>query len=181
MPILFLPGGLVFRCGNPQFWVFTDKRCNNFNDCGDCSDEIGPCELYYSNFRLKTHGLWKLVSTCFYLFQCFKKGVERRNPYRSYAGCAPCGVYWWPCIPVDFQYCPCIPRCLCRDGRQHCYDWSDEYTCPKSLTCWTKRKMENCTEAGATYTHTNNALIPVTQRDLHGGMGQNTSNSVKTL
>ncbi|XP_035655215.1 low-density lipoprotein receptor class A domain-containing protein 1-like isoform X3 [Oncorhynchus keta] len=89
-----LPGGLVFRCGNPQFWVFTDKKCNNFNDCGDCSDEIGP-----------------------------------------YAGCAPCGVYWWPCIPVDFQYCSSIPRCLCRDGRQHCYDWSDEYTCPKSLTC----------------------------------------------
>ncbi|XP_070295198.1 low-density lipoprotein receptor class A domain-containing protein 1 isoform X1 [Salvelinus sp. IW2-2015] len=89
-----LPDGLVFRCGNPQFWVFTDKKCNNFNDCGDCSDEIGP-----------------------------------------YAGCAPCGVYWWPCIPVDFQYCSCIPRCLCRDGRQHCYDWSDEYTCPKSLTC----------------------------------------------
>uniref|UniRef100_A0AAZ3SLW5 LDLRAD1-like C-terminal domain-containing protein n=1 Tax=Oncorhynchus tshawytscha TaxID=74940 RepID=A0AAZ3SLW5_ONCTS len=73
-----LPGGL---------------KCNNFNDCGDCSDEIGPCELCWL---------------------------------------CPCGVYWWPCIPVDFQYCSCIPRCLCRDGRQHCYDWSDEYTCPKS-------------------------------------------------
>ncbi|XP_041696976.1 low-density lipoprotein receptor class A domain-containing protein 1-like [Coregonus clupeaformis] len=87
-----LPGGLVFRCGNPQFWVFTDKKCNNFNDCGDCSDEIGP-----------------------------------------YAGCAPCGVDWWSCIPVDFQYCSCIPRGLCRDGRQHCYDWSDEYTCPQKF------------------------------------------------
>ncbi|KAL2097507.1 hypothetical protein ACEWY4_006714 [Coilia grayii] len=83
-----LPSNLVFWCGNSQFWIFVDKKCNRMNDCGDCSDEIG-----------------------------------------IYADCPPCGSQWWPCTPVEFQYCLCIPRSLCKDGRQHCYDWSDEYVC----------------------------------------------------
>ncbi|XP_078144008.1 low-density lipoprotein receptor class A domain-containing protein 1-like [Centroberyx gerrardi] len=86
-----LPGYLVFECGNPQNWIFIDKKCDHINDCGDCSDEIG-----------------------------------------SYAGCrSSCSMGWWPCAPVDFQFCDCVPRSLCQDGRQHCHDWSDEYTCPK--------------------------------------------------
>ncbi|XP_071387486.1 low-density lipoprotein receptor class A domain-containing protein 1-like [Centroberyx affinis] len=86
-----LPGYLVFECGNPQNWIFIDKKCDHINDCGDCSDEIG-----------------------------------------IYAGCPPsCSMGWWPCAPVDFQFCDCVPRSLCQDGRQHCHDWSDEYTCPK--------------------------------------------------
>ncbi|XP_062336734.1 low-density lipoprotein receptor class A domain-containing protein 1-like [Osmerus eperlanus] len=86
-----LPAGLVFRCGNPQFWIFIDKKCNHINDCGDCSDEIGV-----------------------------------------YAGCPPtCRVGWWFCTPVEFQYCNCIPRSLCQNGQQNCFDWSDEYICPK--------------------------------------------------
>ncbi|XP_051553066.1 low-density lipoprotein receptor class A domain-containing protein 1-like isoform X3 [Myxocyprinus asiaticus] len=45
--------------------------------------------------------------------------------------CPSCGAEWWACIPVLFQYCECIPQSLCRDGRQHCFDWSDEYICIK--------------------------------------------------
>ncbi|NXH09651.1 LRAD1 protein, partial [Bucco capensis] len=36
-----LPGYLIFRCGNPMYWVYADQRCDRMNDCGDCSDEIG--------------------------------------------------------------------------------------------------------------------------------------------
>ncbi|XP_064415788.1 low-density lipoprotein receptor class A domain-containing protein 1 [Latimeria chalumnae] len=85
-----LPGYLIFRCGDPQYWIYIDKKCNYYNDCGDCSDES------------------EIV-----------------------AGCPPCGPGWWSCIPVFFQYCNCIPRYLCRDGIQHCTDWSDEYRCTK--------------------------------------------------
>lgn len=49
----------------------------------------------------------------------------------SDAACPPCGPQWWECTPVEFQYCLCIPRSLCKDGRQHCYDWSDEYVCTR--------------------------------------------------
>ncbi|XP_030630572.1 low-density lipoprotein receptor class A domain-containing protein 1-like [Chanos chanos] len=83
-----LPSSLIFRCGNPKFWIFIDQKCNYLNDCGDCSDEIG-------------------IS----------------------ASCPPCGPEWWTCTPVEFMYCNCVPRQLCRDGRQQCYDWSDEYIC----------------------------------------------------
>ncbi|XP_051553065.1 low-density lipoprotein receptor class A domain-containing protein 1-like isoform X2 [Myxocyprinus asiaticus] len=48
-----------------------------------------------------------------------------------YTSCPSCGAEWWACIPVLFQYCECIPQSLCRDGRQHCFDWSDEYICIK--------------------------------------------------
>ncbi|XP_072547791.1 low-density lipoprotein receptor class A domain-containing protein 1-like [Salminus brasiliensis] len=51
-----------------------------------------------------------------------------------YASCPPCSGEWWSCTPVDFQYCDCIPRHFCRDGRQHCFDWSDEYICPKTYS-----------------------------------------------
>uniref|UniRef100_UPI00398E5BED low-density lipoprotein receptor class A domain-containing protein 1-like n=1 Tax=Pristiophorus japonicus TaxID=55135 RepID=UPI00398E5BED len=37
-----LPRYLVFRCGDPSSWVYIDKVCHGFNNCGDCSDEIGP-------------------------------------------------------------------------------------------------------------------------------------------
>ncbi|XP_072367422.1 low-density lipoprotein receptor class A domain-containing protein 1-like isoform X2 [Scyliorhinus torazame] len=37
-----LPSYLVFRCGDPSSWVYTDQVCNGFNNCGDCSDESGP-------------------------------------------------------------------------------------------------------------------------------------------
>ncbi|XP_049631430.1 low-density lipoprotein receptor class A domain-containing protein 1 [Suncus etruscus] len=43
--------------------------------------------------------------------------------------CLPCGPGWWPCPPTFYKYCDCIPRSLCRDGRQHCTDWSDENSC----------------------------------------------------
>ncbi|XP_059583625.1 low-density lipoprotein receptor class A domain-containing protein 1 [Alligator mississippiensis] len=36
-----LPGYLIFRCSYPSYWIYADKRCNGFNDCGDCSDEMG--------------------------------------------------------------------------------------------------------------------------------------------
>ncbi|XP_040534072.1 low-density lipoprotein receptor class A domain-containing protein 1 [Gallus gallus] len=36
-----LPAYLVFHCGNPEYWVYADQRCNGMNDCGDCSDEMG--------------------------------------------------------------------------------------------------------------------------------------------
>uniref|UniRef100_A0A8C8VQH9 Low density lipoprotein receptor class A domain containing 1 n=1 Tax=Pelusios castaneus TaxID=367368 RepID=A0A8C8VQH9_9SAUR len=43
--------------------------------------------------------------------------------------CPPCGTQRWSCTPVFYEYCTCIPRSLCRDGIQHCSDWSDEYAC----------------------------------------------------
>ncbi|XP_051985319.1 low-density lipoprotein receptor class A domain-containing protein 1-like [Xyrauchen texanus] len=85
-----LPSNIIFRCGNPRFWIFVDKKFNFINDYGDCSDETG-----------------------------------------IYTSCPSCGAEWWACIPVRFQYCYCIPRSLCRDGRQHCFDWSDEHICIK--------------------------------------------------
>ncbi|XP_042317616.1 low-density lipoprotein receptor class A domain-containing protein 1 [Sceloporus undulatus] len=49
-----------------------------------------------------------------------------------WASCPPCGSQWWSCTMVVFHiYCTCIPRSLCRDGIQHCFDWSDEYICTK--------------------------------------------------
>ncbi|XP_030061803.1 low-density lipoprotein receptor class A domain-containing protein 1 [Microcaecilia unicolor] len=36
-----LPSYLIFRCGDPQNWIFINQKCNGFNNCGDCSDEIG--------------------------------------------------------------------------------------------------------------------------------------------
>ncbi|KAG7488788.1 hypothetical protein MATL_G00038490 [Megalops atlanticus] len=86
-----LPINLIFRCGNPQFWIFIDKKCNYINDCGDCSDEIG-----------------------------------------AYAECPPCEPEWWPCTPVLYNYCSCIPRYLCQNSQQDCLDWSDEYTCTRA-------------------------------------------------
>ncbi|XP_070224095.1 low-density lipoprotein receptor class A domain-containing protein 1 isoform X2 [Bos mutus] len=44
--------------------------------------------------------------------------------------CPPCGPGWWRCPSAVFRYCSCIPRSLCRDHLQHCFDWSDEYSCP---------------------------------------------------
>ncbi|XP_010845444.1 PREDICTED: low-density lipoprotein receptor class A domain-containing protein 1 isoform X2 [Bison bison bison] len=44
--------------------------------------------------------------------------------------CPPCGPGWWRCPSTVFRYCSCIPRSLCRDHVQHCFDWSDEYSCP---------------------------------------------------
>uniref|UniRef100_A0A8C4WKM0 Low density lipoprotein receptor class A domain containing 1 n=1 Tax=Gopherus evgoodei TaxID=1825980 RepID=A0A8C4WKM0_9SAUR len=43
--------------------------------------------------------------------------------------CPPCGIQWWRCTPVFFEYCTCIPRAFCQDKIQHCSDWSDEYAC----------------------------------------------------
>ncbi|XP_077189793.1 low-density lipoprotein receptor class A domain-containing protein 1 isoform X1 [Paroedura picta] len=84
-----LPEYLIFYCGNHQFWIYADKRCDMMNDCGDCSDETG-----------------------------------------TWANCPPCGPQWWRCTMVVFHaYCACIPRSFCRDGVQHCSDWSDEYVC----------------------------------------------------
>ncbi|XP_077309415.1 low-density lipoprotein receptor class A domain-containing protein 1 [Lithobates pipiens] len=34
-----LPGYLIFRCGNPQIWIYSNYKCNGINNCGDCSDE----------------------------------------------------------------------------------------------------------------------------------------------
>ncbi|KAM9324704.1 low-density lipoprotein receptor class A domain-containing protein 1 [Gastrophryne carolinensis] len=34
-----LPGYLIFRCGNPQIWIYSNLKCNEINNCGDCSDE----------------------------------------------------------------------------------------------------------------------------------------------
>ncbi|XP_062974334.1 low-density lipoprotein receptor class A domain-containing protein 1 [Elgaria multicarinata webbii] len=86
-----LPDYLIFHCSNPKIWIYADERCNGFNNCGDCSDEIG-----------------------------------------AWARCPPCGPQWWSCTVVVFQmYCTCIPRQLCRDGIQHCSDWSDEYICTR--------------------------------------------------
>ncbi|XP_006879770.1 PREDICTED: low-density lipoprotein receptor class A domain-containing protein 1 isoform X2 [Elephantulus edwardii] len=44
--------------------------------------------------------------------------------------CPSCDPGWWRCTPTVFMYCDCIPRSLCRDGVQHCSDWSDENSCP---------------------------------------------------
>ncbi|KAL7985056.1 hypothetical protein Chor_003626 [Crotalus horridus] len=86
-----LPGYLIFYCKNRRLWIYADKRCNGFNDCGDCSDEMG-----------------------------------------SQANCPPCGSQFWSCtLVVFYEYCTCIPRSLCRDGIQHCFDWSDEYLCTR--------------------------------------------------
>ncbi|KAM4722920.1 low-density lipoprotein receptor class A domain-containing protein 1 [Rhinophrynus dorsalis] len=85
-----LPGFLIFRCGNPRVWIYSNLKCNGINNCGDCSDES-----------------------------------------KSLAACPSCGSEWWPCTPVLFQYCNCIPRSLCQNGVQDCSDWSDEYTCSK--------------------------------------------------
>ncbi|CAM4604188.1 unnamed protein product [Lepidochelys olivacea] len=40
-----LPGYLIFRCSNPVYWIYADKKCNGANDCGDCSDEKGALWL----------------------------------------------------------------------------------------------------------------------------------------
>ncbi|KAM4641549.1 low-density lipoprotein receptor class A domain-containing protein 1 [Discoglossus pictus] len=34
-----LPGYLIFRCGNPNIWIYSNLKCNGINNCGDCSDE----------------------------------------------------------------------------------------------------------------------------------------------
>ncbi|CAH2311197.1 low-density lipo receptor class A domain-containing 1 [Pelobates cultripes] len=34
-----LPGYLIFRCGNPSVWIYSNYKCNEINNCGDCSDE----------------------------------------------------------------------------------------------------------------------------------------------
>ncbi|XP_040263810.1 low-density lipoprotein receptor class A domain-containing protein 1 isoform X1 [Bufo bufo] len=84
-----LPGYLIFRCGNPQIWIYSNLKCNGINDCGDCSDES-----------------------------------------QALASCSSCPSNWWPCTPVLYQYCNCIPTSLCRNGVQDCVSWSDEYICP---------------------------------------------------
>lgn len=88
-----LPGYLIFYCGNGRFWIYADKRCDGFNDCGDCSDELG-----------------------------------------SKASCPPCRPERWRCTSVFHDYCDCLPRILCQDGKQDCNDWSDEYICKRWMS-----------------------------------------------
>ncbi|XP_065131924.1 low-density lipoprotein receptor class A domain-containing protein 1-like [Paramisgurnus dabryanus] len=113
-----LPDNLVFHCGNPHFWIFTDQKCNFINNCGDCSDEIGMCTFFYAPY---SHNSQFFVHYCLVTILCF--WVD--------SSCPSCGAEWWACTPVDYQYCDCIPRSLCQDSRQHCFDWSDEYMCIK--------------------------------------------------
>ncbi|XP_069835617.1 low-density lipoprotein receptor class A domain-containing protein 1 [Dendropsophus ebraccatus] len=43
-----LPGYLIFRCGNPQIWIYSNLKCNGINNCGDCSDEsesLASCSI----------------------------------------------------------------------------------------------------------------------------------------
>lgn len=42
-----LPGYLVFRCSNPTYWLYADRRCDGMNDCGDCSDEMGSSKSLF--------------------------------------------------------------------------------------------------------------------------------------
>lgn len=48
-----LPAYLVFHCGNPEYWVYADQRCNGMNDCGDCSDEMGRCKSAFGLHLVK--------------------------------------------------------------------------------------------------------------------------------
>ncbi|XP_042559032.1 low-density lipoprotein receptor class A domain-containing protein 1 [Clupea harengus] len=124
-----LPSNLVFWCGNSRFWIFVDKKCNKINDCGDCSDEIG---IYFLCISINTsNGFSSEWKTSIIILLCFLCHVIYIPICACFldADCPPCGSQWWTCTPVEFQYCLCIPRSLCKDGRQHCYDWSDEYVC----------------------------------------------------
>ncbi|MEE6495615.1 hypothetical protein FKM82_002097 [Ascaphus truei] len=66
-----LPGYLIFRCGNPRFWVYSNLKCNGINNCGDCSDEAGPlasCPLCGSEW-------WPCTSVFFQYCNCIPRSL----------------------------------------------------------------------------------------------------------
>ncbi|XP_073480383.1 low-density lipoprotein receptor class A domain-containing protein 1-like isoform X3 [Aquarana catesbeiana] len=98
-----LPEGLVFRCANRKIWTYTDKLCDNKNDCGDCSDESVD-------------------------HSCVEESGSQSNMqiFKS-LHCPAC--QGWRCNTVFFADCDCIPKTRCNDTVQDCIDWSDEISC----------------------------------------------------
>ncbi|XP_069088740.1 low-density lipoprotein receptor class A domain-containing protein 1 [Pleurodeles waltl] len=66
-----LPGYLIFWCGNGINWIYIDEKCNGYNNCGDCSDEVGslancpPCGSQW----------WSCTSIVFQYCNCIPRSL----------------------------------------------------------------------------------------------------------
>ncbi|RXM98587.1 Nucleoporin NDC1 [Acipenser ruthenus] len=69
-----LPTYLIFKCGNPQFWIYIDEKCNDINNCGDCSDEVGICGILAGSSK---YCMVSVVVTSFHCNICTSEQDQR--------------------------------------------------------------------------------------------------------
>ncbi|XP_034979971.2 low-density lipoprotein receptor class A domain-containing protein 1 [Zootoca vivipara] len=125
-----------FLCDNRENCIPASQVCDARQNCANGEDEQRTlCDDLPNNlpgyliFYCGNRKVWIYVDKrCNGINDC----GDCSDEVGTWASCPPCGPQWWGCTMVVFQmYCTCIPRHLCRDGVQHCSDWSDEYICTR--------------------------------------------------
>ncbi|XP_069718341.1 low-density lipoprotein receptor class A domain-containing protein 1 [Phaenicophaeus curvirostris] len=122
-----------FLCDDSVTCILASQVCDGVSNCRKGEDEQKklcgdlPNSLPgYLVFRCSNPAHWIYADQrCNRMNDC----GDCSDEMGSSAACPPCGLEWWSCSPVLYEYCSCIPRRLCRDGIQHCLSWSDEYIC----------------------------------------------------
>nr|XP_033772892.1 low-density lipoprotein receptor class A domain-containing protein 1 isoform X2 [Geotrypetes seraphini] len=124
-----------FLCDDAATCITASQVCDRIKSCEDGEDEeTVMCSDLPNNlpgfliFRCENALTWIFINQ-----KCngFNNCGDCSDEIGALADCPSCGPQQWICKSVFYQYCSCIPRSLCRDGTQHCTDWSDEYVCPK--------------------------------------------------
>ncbi|CAI5777118.1 low-density lipoprotein receptor class A domain-containing protein 1 isoform X2 [Podarcis lilfordi] len=125
-----------FLCDNRASCIPASQVCDARQNCANGEDEQGTlCDDLPNNlpgyliFYCSNRKVWVYADKkCNGINDC----GDCSDEVGAWASCPPCGPQWWGCTMVVFHmYCSCIPRRLCRDGIQHCSDWSDEYICTR--------------------------------------------------
>ncbi|XP_068098518.1 low-density lipoprotein receptor class A domain-containing protein 1 isoform X1 [Hyperolius riggenbachi] len=125
-----------FLCDDRRTCLLPSQVCNGGSDCGNGEDETSTmCSNLPKN--LPGYLVFYCANPQIWIYSNYKcNGINNcgdcSDESTTLASCTICsGSQWWPCTPLLYEYCYCIPRTLCQNGAQDCSDWSDEYQCTK--------------------------------------------------